>query len=333
MSRPAPPDELDRILRMGTPGSWALYALFAITHATLAVTAGGPPMSSPWGWFGLVAVLAGGAWSVWPGPYPMPVGWGIAILVLILSGTNAVTWQLDPTSWPGYSSWNLGAVAFICFALSMRGRTVLGWIGVLGQTVSTVLWSLVLVGDAWPGFALSYRHLGTYLAGSLLAIGIHSTARRIAEYREAERRAVADTAALEAGRTERAAELKAVREIAGPSLRTIADGEPADPVEFRRIEAQLRDRIRARRLAQPPLSDAIDDARRRGIDVDVLDDFDRGDIDDGELRAALAATADLLAGWRGSDGPVTVRLAGRDPAITVASQTRPAGVVPVGEAR
>jgi hypothetical protein len=259
----------------------------------------------------------------------MPVSWGVAVLVLMLAGTTAVTWQLDPTSWPGYSSWNLGAVAFICFALALRGRTLLGWIGVLGQTGSTVLWSLVLAGDAWAGFALTYRHLGTYLAGSLLAIGIHETTRRIAEYRDAERRAVADTAALEAGRTERTAELKAVREIAGPSLRRIAAGDPADPAGFRRIEAQLRDRIRALRLAQPPLSDAIDDARRRGIEVDVLDDFDEGDLDSGELNAALASTADLLARWRGSDGPVTVRLAGDEPAITLASQAGPSGVVPV----
>ncbi len=316
--RTQPTDALDRILRMGTAGSWILFALFALTHTTLAVFAGGPPMTTAWGWLALAAILAGGAWSVWPGPYPMPGWWAACVVVLIVSGTTAITWQLDPTSWPGYASWNFGAIAFICFALSLRGRTIAGWIGLLAQTASAMLWSLTIAGDAWPGFALSYRHLGTYLAGSLLAIGIHATARRNAEYRDVERRAVADAAALEAGRIERAAELNAVREIAAPALRRIAalQGNGHEE-EFRRTEATLRDRIRAPRLALSPLRESIERARRRGVDVAVFDDTAGEELRAEELFAASTQAAAELDAWDPGEGAATVRLAGRGPAATL----------------
>jgi len=323
---------LDRILRMSSPAAWVLFALFAITHSTLALASGGRPMSTAWGWLALAAILAAAAWSVWPGPFPMPVWWAALIVVLLMFGTTAVTWQLDPGAWPGYASWNFGAVSFVCFALSLRGRTLLGWVGLIGMTLSATVWSLIVAGDPWVGFSLSYRHLGTYLAGSLLSFGIHSAARRISEYRELERRAVADAAGLEAGRAERQSELEAVQAIAGPALQRIAAGQTAGAAEeFRRIDAQLRDRIR---LMLPPLTEAIDAARRRGIDVDLFDDLGDGDgdLDAGALTAALASTAELLTNWTIDDGPATVRLAHRTdvPTLTLASSDRPPSIVRIG---
>jgi hypothetical protein len=331
--RPEAVTGIERILRMSGAGPWVLYGLFAVTHVTLAVLSGGQPMATAWGWAGLATILAAAAWSVWPGPFPLPLRWTAAILALLVFGTTAITWHLDPATWPGYASWNFGAVTFTCFALSLRGRTWAGWVGVGTMTVSATAWSLATAGDPWIGFGLSYRHLGTFLAGSLLALGVHGAARRIEQYRAVEHRTAADAAALAAGRSERAAELESVRDLAGPALRRIADGRiRGGGEEFRRIEAALRDRIRGRRLTLPPLGRSIDAARQRGVEVDVLDDVGAIPIEPAMLGPALEHAAGLLDGWEPVNGPVTLRLALHEsrPVLTMASREGRSSALPVG---
>lgn len=127
--------------------------------------------------------------------------------------------------------------------------------------------------------------------------------------------------------------MEAVRAIAGPALLQIASKRIRGGADrFRRIEAQLRDRIHARRLTQGPLGAAIDAARRHGVEVDLMDDAGRSEILPEALRPAREHAAALLDAWDASDGAATVRLAlrGSNPILSVASREGRSDVLHLG---
>jgi hypothetical protein len=84
-----------------------------------------------------------------------------------------------------------------------------------------------------------------------------------------------EQSALRAAALERNEQVDRLLEAAGPALCALALSSEAltvDRADYLVLEARLRDTIRARALAREPLISLADAARRKGINVVLLDD-------------------------------------------------------------
>lgn len=317
--------DLGRLLGLSGPGAWAVAALFIATYLIITAISGGPPMGTLGGVLSLVLIIASAVVLVAPWPTPLPLPVTLPLIASVGLTTALMAWQLPTEGWPGWMSWHFSADNFLMFMVAMRGRVAWGTIGALLMVGVAMLWSGLEAGDPLHGLMLTYWQLASYFAGAFFALWMKRTSRRILEFQETERRRIAVEQALEAGADERRRQLEYVRAVAGPALEAIAAGTvtDADRREHALIEAELRDRIRGRSLAVPPLTTAVRAARGRGAHVALLDDLRH---DDGRtappedvVRAAAKWAAMRVADAQADE--ITVRLArvGGTPVVTVAA--------------
>lgn len=329
MRRPA---DISRLLGIGTPGAWVLVTLFGATYATLTVLSARDVLLGPAG-FNLLVTAGAALFLMSPAPDPLP-WWRVVIGVAVVQVVTLVAiGYLEPVGWPGWRSWNFGACTFLMFALALRGRPLAGFLGVLGMAGIAVAWTALTVGDPLHGLVLTYQQIVSYAAGALIRVVLARAARRIAQFHETESARAAWEARAAAGARELAEQLSALRREAGPVLHRIATGR-VTPEERRTasvVEAELRDRLRGRRIAHGELVDAARRARVRGRTVWLLDDADGVDLADSALSHAVRAAAAAVA--RSTADSITVRLARHEGgvAITVADDVAGATVIPVGE--
>jgi hypothetical protein len=193
-------------------------------------------------------------------------------------------------------AWLLGTIAILCVILCFRGRiavawacfaavylVMFGWKAIFdGELVSTAVLVVVplrlLVGTA---FALVLRH-------KILAL-------RRASQLEAEDQARA--AAAEAAQEERVARLSDLDSMVRPMLTRIADGAQLSAADRRAcalIEAQLRDQLQAAALANSSVIGYARDARRRGVDVVMIDDGGLAETSDEVRRRVTNHVSEAL---------------------------------------
>jgi len=208
---------------------------------------------------------------------------------------------------PGWSAWDLGAVNFLFFGLALRQRVVAAWVGSAAVLLTVAAWSTAVTGSPLYGLGFSYGQPISLLAGTIFAVALHRTAKRIIEFRMAERERAGAAARDSATSRERDRELQHVRAVAEPTLRELASGGMPDPMEVSALEAALRDLIRGRSLATEPLADALRRARLRGVDIVVLDDSGEAHLPEEGLADALRWCAAEVERFR--SGSVTIRLA------------------------
>lgn len=267
--------DVAKLLNLASPATQLLLALFVITQVVLFLSTTGD-VAKPWvSAIALALVIIAAVLITRPGPYPLEISHTLVAVAVVATSTALVSWQLSPTGWPGYASWHLGANTFLLLAIGLRGRSGWAWIGMASMTGITLIWTESTGQGLLAGVDLVDRQAGTLLIGTIFAIGLSRTARRIAEYNESESRNAAEQAALQAGSDERRNQITVLESEARPVLELIASPAILTPVqrsEFLILEATLRDNIRARTLSRAPLAAVAQDARRRGIDVLLLDD-------------------------------------------------------------
>ncbi len=209
----------------------------------------------------------------------------------------------------GYTSWYVGAATALLFFVALRGRIVLAWVGCAFFVAALLAWgALTPVGLADPALTAT-RQSAILAVGTLTALALRRTARRIRSLAEqVSVRGAAEAAGLAAAQ-ERSHRLAELRTSVVPLLERIADPEPLtddDRREFAAAEADLRDGLRARGLRQSRLVEAAREARARGIDVVLLDDSDPDDLDAEDLDRFADVVVSALHG--AADGRVTARL-------------------------
>lgn len=268
----SPSSDLGRQLGLVGPGAWVLAGLYAAVYFVVVLVFAGPSTRTPIDTAELASVIFAACLLASPSRTPLPL-WRTATVVVIATGVVlAMTWRLPTTRPPGLDAWELGAVNFLLFGLALRARIFAAWLGA-ALTVMVVLgWSTLETESPLFGLSFTYGQPVTLLAGTIFAMALHRTARRIIELRAAEQERAASEARERANSEVTEQELQAVREIAAVTLREIAEGETSDPIAIRSLEAELRDYIRGRRLFTEPLATALRAARARGVDVTVLDD-------------------------------------------------------------
>lgn len=225
---------------------------------------------------------------------------GVAPLSVVL-----LLWNLVPG---GYTSWFIGGATAMLFFANLRGRIALAWIGCALMVGALMLWAVVMGADVVAILLTATRQSAIVAVGTLTALALQRTGGRIGELAaDASVRGTAEAAqlAITEERTERIEEL---RTSVVPLLQRIADGAPIsaeDRSAFAVAEADLRDSLRARALRTPRVMAAASTARRRGVDVVLLDDS-AGEITGAEIAAFETVVVDALTTAR--DGRVIARL-------------------------
>jgi hypothetical protein len=295
---------LDPVDGAPLPRAWATWVLLAVAAAAVFFPRG-HPLAPRWTWFAAAAAALGASAMLW---YP-------------------------PTEESGYAPWYLRSGITLLIVLVLRRRPAAAWVAAALVTLTVLLWAATTGEDVGRWVGLISRQLASIVVIQIAAIGLGRAARTIEAYRSEERARVRSEELRSAAIRERRSELATIRTLSAPILERIARGEDNASVreEAILVEASLRDVLRGRRLAAEPLTTAVLEARRRGVEVIVLDDVGDGDLgkddlDDSQRAAALAWAADRVRAAAGGGVPVgtagshvTVRLSrgSRGPLVTV----------------
>ena len=271
--------DIPALLQLTGRGAHLVLLLYLVSWTVLAITAGGDPMRTWEGGVALALVMAVSVLTVRPDRYPLRLSWTIAIVLAVAISTVLISWQLQTDGgWPGYNSWYVGANTYVLLALWLRGRYGWAWGGMAAMIVLTVYWSVATGQGILHGVSLVDKEAGLLIIGTFFAIGLGRTARRILEFNEAESTRIAEEQGARAAAEERNRQVDRLQNIAGQALAVIAAGGGSTSNErsdYLALEATLRDSVRARSFAIEPLISAATEARKRGLEVLLLDDVDQ----------------------------------------------------------
>lgn len=233
--------------------------------------------------------------------------------------TLLVAWQVVEdahTQWQ-YAQWYFGAAVVALFYLCLRGRAGWAWIGYAVMSAIVTVWGVTT--DSGSAVALITRQLPIIVTGTVFAISMRRTVDQIESLAADASTRMAAKAAAEATAAERRERLAELEILATPLLRRLAEGRTPtveERLEYALAEADLRDSVRGRAFRTPAVSDAVRAARRRGIEVILLDDSGTP-VSSADLERVHDAVVRALG--VASDGVVTARLmpAGREQVATI----------------
>lgn len=223
----------------------------------------------------------------------------LATLVICLA-VSGLSWLPSPSGdLQAGSGWVLMGTALILATAALRGHRLAG---VLGLLATAALSGLGAALQGFPTLAI-LTMLVRPTVGGLLAILVGTVIvrqqRRVAELHVAELAALREQAWQEAEHAELEARARQIDAMCGALLERIAADRELDEAgraECRVVEGRLRDLYRAPRLSRQPLVDVAAAARRRGVDVVLLDDAAELQLDDLDLDAISAWMAAQLVG-------------------------------------
>ncbi|RFA11072.1 hypothetical protein B7R54_03645 [Subtercola boreus] len=259
----------------------ALAALFSAYHLVLAIYSIETP-ASPWPVVvAMVLYAAVTTISLWPtSPTTMPLWMASLCVVAGVAVTALVLSQLDGHVTNGYATWSVAAVGTLMTIVTVRRRPLFGWIGIVVLGIMMLAWSdpLRLTTTGWIGSAVwvGVAHALTH--------GLGRASRDTTLFARAELDAAAWHATQEAQLTEGRYRLDNMNRVAGPMLHHVVDlgGEISaeDRRECLHLEGAIRDEIRGRYLLNEDVRTEVLAARRRGIEVTLLDDGGLEDLSD-----------------------------------------------------
>jgi hypothetical protein len=304
--------DTSRFLGLTGPGGWMVAGLFLATQLTLAFTSNARLALTPPDLTALIILIVITVIVMFPGRYPLPHLWSIVIVAGVGAIVALVNSVLPVTGWPGYESWQFGAVTMILLALGLRGRNAWAWAGMILTTAITLDWTVSTGQGLISGINLVDRNAGTLFIGTVFSIGIRRSIRWITALHLAEHRQATSEAFARAGLEQRRIAMESVNAIAVPALTTIADESMPSPdvlTDFLVIEAGLRDAVRAPGLAREPLASTVRLARMRGQEIVLLDDNESDRSASAEHVSLLEAASERLS--RTSAKRITIRLFAR----------------------
>ncbi len=299
-----------RLLRLGLP---VIAVAFCATQlvAAWAAAAAARTTASPdalgstaqWMPFVVLATVFVGSEVLRRGRDPRPNDRRVAALIGVLTTATAVGAATAPFTFA--DMWFAVSGALIYAALAFRGRAGAALAG--GGALLAVIVAAGLVQGAAPLTIVMVAARPVIIVGlsAALAFAVESMQRRAAMLHARALRDAEQLAWWAGRRAELASRGAQVHSLVDPTLAQLASGAQATPQLQRQclaLEGQLRDDIRAGRLAAEPLAAAAARARARGVDVVLLDDRDgpieeahAGDlnVDLGTLLARMAAALDL----------------------------------------
>lgn len=199
--------------------------------------------------------------------------WAANLNLVIASVISLVLVQLVPFGTvDGYVTWYVGGVGTLMALTAIRSHRFQAVIGMSLMSVLTIAW-----GGSSTIFTTGLIGSWIWLAvGIGSSYGIQSSGKAAADFFDKAVEIARSTEASSAARKERQERIDATLKGSLPLLTKIWKKEgllsEAERKKARLLEAQLRDEIRGRALVSPKLVDAIERARKRGVEVQLLDD-------------------------------------------------------------
>lgn len=317
------PADTATLLHLGSEPAHVIVGLFAVTNIAFAIIYADAVTFPAVSMIALVLVLGAAVMLMVPGPDPYPLARTWIVIAVVGVSTALVTWNLPDTGEFGRATWHQSANAWLLFFLALRRRTGLAWVGFALMAALTAAWGVTSGRGALSTLMMLNTHAGTLVVATLLGAGLRRASRDIDAFSARADEAAQAQAEAQARREIRRRRVAEVVQTAGAPLRRIAQGAPfteAERVDFQAAEADLRDSVRARGLTTPAVVTSAAAARRRGVQVVLLDD--RGEpVADGLAMQRLSdAVAKVLDDATG--GVVTVRLLppGRETLLTIVAQ-------------
>lgn len=229
-----------------------------------------------------------------------------------------VNMQNDPEVAGTYATWYVGALSCLATATIVRQHTILAWL-VAAISVAQAL--------AWAGLEHVFDTgvIGAVclvLAGQAVSAGFRRAEKEVDDFSEAATADAISMASVSASRLARQERIDQTLLGALPMLELIIrkNGRltASEATEARLLEASLRDEIRGRNLLNNELRRAIDRARRRNVEVILLDEGGLDSTSDIERDELLVKVIEALEGV--TTGRVTLRSpAGESWRITLAA--------------
>ena len=266
----------ERVLQSLLGGGTAYFALFVIVHVVLALTSNGV---DAWDVLALALVVTPQWMLIRRSTLELSRGLSVGIAVLAFGASIAGLLSIATIARPdGYDAWFLGGVAFDLLGLTVVGRFGTAWITMAAVVLACVGWAVLGDRPVDVGVALIVRHIATLAVGTALAVSLRRSNAASIAFRAVQRRRRMEEDVARARAGARRSAVEQVLEQAGPTLRAIAGGRRFTPEDRRQmlvLEGALRDQIRTPRLNASELRAVTDAARRRGVNVLLLDEADR----------------------------------------------------------
>lgn len=308
--------ELDRALlseqRTLTKGVRLAVTVFLVSQLILA---GATALDSPTPWLsftsfaGIALGLLALGWSAFDRP---SIGRSL-LCTAILAATSAVILLPGVRLSLSYEdAWYLTGCAFVFLAMVLRGRALVALGGLALLTVITITGVFVHDFATTEMAATITRPVVVVAIAAGFAVALAGLGRRVRLFRAYALRVAQDEAYEATSRRELRERSGELDRLIGPMLARLEQlGEhgarftEADAQECAALEGLLRDHHRGERMLREPLLSATMTARRRGVDVMLLDD---GDAELSEPD--LAAIAHWLAAGvqEVRDGPFIGRI-------------------------
>ncbi|MCU1478509.1 MAG: hypothetical protein JWQ64_3202 [Subtercola sp.] len=273
-----------------------LAGLFSLYHLVLAFNSMQYPESVVPVIVAMVLYVGATVMSLWPtSPLLMPLWMAALNFAVCLVMSILVLSQLDGTIFNGYGTWSVAAVGTLLTITVVRQQAGIAWLGIAALAVSV---------DIWGGPIAVFT---TGVIGCVVWVGVaHALTRAMARaardarlFALAEREAAAWHATQEAQLTEGRHRLDQMNRVAGPMLHHIIESNGVLSAEDRReclhLEGAIRDEIRGRHLLNEDVRAEVLAARRRGIDVTLLDDGGLDDLTDRARDRIHSRLADEIA--------------------------------------
>lgn len=280
-----------RVLRSILGGGVVYFGLFVAVHLVLAATSDGAN-----GWdAGCLILVVGAQWVlIRRSTLDLPLRSALVIGAALCAAAGLGLLSIAGIARPdGYDAWFFGAIAFDLLGLTLFGRFGTAWVAMAGIAAGTVAWALIGDRPVSVAVGLIVRHLATLAVGTALAASLRRSNAASAAFRAVQRRRRTEEDVARARAGARRSAVEQVLEQAGPMLRAVAGGRRLTAEDRRQmivLEGALRDQIRTPRLNASELRSVVDAARRRGLNVLLLDEADRA------TTAARAQAVQWLAG-------------------------------------
>lgn len=312
--------DVSRLLFLDTAPARLLVALFVVSNAVFTFATANV-LANPWpAYLAMAIVNVTSVLLVRTHPDPFPARDTAIVLATVVASSTLMYLALPDEGSLGRATWHLGSNTWLLFFLALRRRAWFAWLGMALMVAVTAAWGVASGRGPLTGLTMLDTHIGILLVGTLFAMILRRTSARINALNERSVASAADAAATDATRQVRRARVTELADVAVPLLHWIAAGQVANEEtrrEFALTEALLRDSVRGRSLAVPAVVEAASAARRRGVEVTILDDRGSAPGDGEVLSRMVDAIVDALS--RAHGGRVTVRLlpAGRQSALTI----------------
>ncbi|WP_248490678.1 hypothetical protein [Tsukamurella sp. PLM1] len=308
------------IIGMRNQSAVVLAVAYAATFAVLAwyaridVRPGWPQAA------GVLAILAGALALIRAPGDPLPWRW-TALVAAAGPGAALTVFPFLPAD-PALalSTWPIGAGAGLTSYLAVRGRTATTWLSVAMTAAVVVAWAVDRGHGALDGVLRCLPSATVTLTATFFALTLRPVATQTFRMRARTTERRAAEAGAETAREIRRRQRAFLDREARPMLERLATGMPLtapEQLECRMVEARLRDSVRAPGLLSPRVAIAAEQARRRGVEVVLLDDGGLRDLAPAAAEAVRDRIADAVESARA--GSVTARAVppGRALAATV----------------